>query len=234
VARGIYVDAADAGELQRALGKAAAAAPVPAKKIEAVGKAGKLRLQGASAYPHEVTDAASGRQVAVLSAVWPERELPPGIYNVRFDNGTWKGVEVKADETTVLRPGILEIANADLWGNELLDPETNELVGKLLPHKNRMLLLPTRVVVRFGRMTWPEIVEIKEGATTRLTPGVIKAASSKPFKVTVSGPDGRPVHEISSSVHTIALPAGSYTLDMPDRKMPIELAAGQTLEIRLP
>ncbi len=57
--------------------------------------------------------------------------MPPGIYNVSFANGLWRGVEVKPNETTTLEVGLLRIEGGanDLNGYDILDPETEEVAG---------------------------------------------------------------------------------------------------------
>jgi len=235
VARGLYTDAGSGGELMSALGRAAQAEAVQPKKEVVVAKTlGKIRIEGATAYTHDVIDAAAGQKITAISAVWPEREVPPGIYTVKFDNGKWQGVEVKPGETVVLKPGLLEIRGADLWGHKLLDPETSETIGQFVAHKTRIPLLPTRFLVTFSKAVWPELVEIREGATTKLNPGVLKVSSTKPFKATVNGDDGREIAEVSSAISRIALPPGRYTLEAAGQKFSVELKEGQDVEMKIP
>lgn len=232
VARGTYVDAGSAAELHRALSDAAQRGARKTVDVKVAGP-GNLRIEGATAYAHQVLDAATGKKVTEISAVWPEREVPAGIYNVTFDNGVWKGVEVKSGEKTVLRPGQLVIEGADLRGNDLIDPETGEVTGRFLSHKGRVPLLPTRFTVTFGRIAWPETVEIKEGEATTLRPGGLKVVSSSPFKFRVLDADGQPVGEVSSAISRIALPPGKYLLEMGSQKTPVELKAGEDVEITI-
>jgi hypothetical protein len=239
VARGIYVGAESTAELASALSRAAEAAPVRHSTQVAVGdKKGKIRIEGAPPASHEVINAASGQEIARINTGYPsEVELPAGIYNVRFRNGAWMGVEVKPGATTTLRPGFLKIEGRDLWGNRFLDPETQEAAGETLASSDRVALLPTRVLVTFGnlhKLVWPETVEIKEGATTTLRPGGIQVRSAKTFKATVKGADGQVAGEISSSVHRIALPPGMYTVELDGRQIPVELGQGQDVEIKIP
>jgi hypothetical protein len=234
VARGVYVDAENTRQLADALDKAARTEPVRKKEVIAAGRDGKIRVQGATAYPHDVIEAGSGRKVTAINAVNPERQVPPGIYNVKFDNGIWQGVEVGPGETVVLRPGLLQIEGADLKGHKLLDPETGETIGEFVAHKNRIPLLPTRFNVTFSRLLWPELVEITEGATTTLRPGAIKVRSTRPFNALVKGTDGEVVGEISSAISRIALPPARYTVVLNERNISVELREGQDTEIDNP
>jgi hypothetical protein len=147
------------------------------------------------------------------------------------------GVEVKPAATTTLKPGFLKIDGRDLWGNKLLDPETSDVVGQTTAGFDRVALLPTRVMVTFGSRhstLWPDAVEIKEGATTTLRPGRIQIRSSKQFKATVKSAAGELVGEISSAIHTTALPPGRYMLELDGQQTPIDLAEGQNVEIKIP
>lgn len=240
VARGIYVGAENTAELTAALGKATAAAAAPRKTTEIVvtAKTGKIRIEGAPPAYHEVINAATGQQVAKINTGYPsEVELPAGIYNVKFMNGLWMGVEVKPGATTRLSPGFLRIEGRDLWGSRFLDPETQEPVGETLASSDRVALLPTRLLVTFGnlrKVVWPEMIEIKEGVTTTLRPGSIQVRSTKTFKAAVEGADGQIAGEVSSGVHRIALPPGKYTLKLDGEQIPVELSEGENVEIKLP
>jgi Mg-chelatase subunit ChlD len=238
VARGIYVGVGSTAELAAALGRATQAAPARrTTEIVLTNARGKIRIEGAPPAYHEVISAVTGQEVAKINTGYPsEVELPAGIYNVKFQNGLWMGVEVKAAATTTLRPGFLKIEGRDLWGNNLLDPETGEVVGKSTAGYDRIALLPTRVNVSFANTDstlWPETVEIKEGGTTTLRPGAIQIRSSKTFKATVKRADGQLAGEITSAIHRIALPPGKYTLELGSQQTPVELAAGQNVEIKV-
>lgn len=239
VARGIYVGAENTAELAAALARTAEAAPVRrATELAVARTSGKIRIVGAPPATHEVIDAASGREIAKINTGYPsEVELPAGIYNVKFANGLWMGVEVKPGATTSLQPGFLKIGGQDLWGNRLLDPETQEIVGESRGAYDRIALVPTRVLVTFGNLhtlVWPETVEIREGATTTLRPGRIEVQSAKTFKGIVKAADGQPVGEISSAIRRIALPPGQYTLEIDGQQIRVGLGEGQDVEIKLP
>ena len=62
--------------------------------------------------------------------MWQVVELPAGIYNVTFANGLWRGIEVKAGETAVLEPGILEIKNAHHPGPSRIGPRNRRGGGR--------------------------------------------------------------------------------------------------------
>ena len=134
----------------------------------------------------------------------------------------------------VLRPGLLQIEGADLKGHKLLDPETGDGIGEFVAHKNRIPLLPTRFNVAFSRMLWPELVEIKEAATTTLRPAGIRVRSTRPFMALVKGADGEVVGQVSSAISRIALPPGRYTLVLNEQNIAVDLREGQDTEINNP
>jgi Mg-chelatase subunit ChlD len=238
VARGIYVDAGDTSELDSALARAVEEEARNVTELVIEGADGKIRIEGAPPATHAVIDAATGEEVAAINTGYPgEVAVPPGIYNVRFENGPWMGVEVHAGETTVLRPGFLKVEGRDLWGNKLLDPETLEAIGQTRAGYDRVALVPTTVLVTFANVEttiWPEPVEIREGETTLLRPAGLKVTRSKPFQFRVIGPDGAVVAEVSSAVSRIALPPGAYRLDADGAVVELELHEGEDVEVPMP
>lgn len=237
--RGIYVGADNTVELAAALVKAAEAPPArKAAQLTAATGSGKLRIEGAPPVSHDVINAATGQAVAKINTGHPkEVELSPGVYNVRFQNGLWTGIEVKAGATTILKPGFLRIEGRDLWGNKLIDPESGEILGKTTSGYDRVALVPTRMLVAFANVDttlWPEPVEIKEGATTTLRPGGLKVIRPGPFSYRVTGEGGVVVGGVSSGVPRVALPPGRYTLEAGEQRIPVELRGGEDVEINVP
>ena len=78
-------------------------------------------------FSHDVIDAA-GQKVDDLSSIQRVLELSPGIYSVKFGNGSWTGIEVKAGETTEIKPGYLEVNPSGGEFAYVLEPETGEVV----------------------------------------------------------------------------------------------------------
>src|SRR5215204_6328517 len=244
-ARGTYFDAQTGGDLARMLGEAAEKAPAPKKTeiVVASPKPGRLHVKGATRDGHQVINATTGQRITLtrpgtgqavdeITPMWQVVELPAGIYNVTFANGLWRGIEVKAGETAVLEPGILEIRNADLQGHRVLDPETGEAVAELLMSKNRVALIPSRFSVTFGQVVWPD-VEVKPGQTTTLNPGVIHVTTRAIAKYDVVGPNGQVVGQVGKGAARRALPAGHYNLKLPDRNVPINLKEGEVVTIKI-
>jgi len=248
VARGSYFDASSTGELTSALSKAAqakAADPPPTKKqiVVTTQKFGKLKMEVEGHFSHDVIDAA-GQKVDDFSSVQRVLELSPGIYSVKFGNGSWTGIEVKAGETTEIKPGYLEVNPSGGEFAYVLEPETGEVVEEILYAKPRATLIPGRFDVKFGNLLWPGGVELKGGETTTIKPGVLKVKSDLGvFRFLLRTPDGQEAADGDVPGSTqIALPPGKYMLEIdPDkwikqlgeaqRKMEIELSEGQEFEL---
>ena len=95
--------------------------------------------------------------------------------------------------------------------------------------------------MQFGEVLWPGGVELKPGETVTLKPGVVsvKKSSGPIVFFAVKTPDGQEAAK-GNTGRKLALPPGKYVveLDMPtlpddQRKIPIELAEGQEVEITL-
>lgn len=238
VAGGAYFDARSQAELAATFAKAAAAkkSEVVVKVIAA--KTGILAapsIKGSAALSHAET----GKAMDFIGGPWPKRELPVGIYNVKLANGIWTGIQIKPGETTVLQPALLRIENGSsdiMW---LLDPETNEELGYFQMRQSpEVALVPGLVVPRVGKFTWPAI-EATPGKTTVLRLAMLKVndpshARRQQFYVVRPLGGGREETFIADS--RVNLPPGKYLLwntATPSAKTEIEVADGQTLEVKI-
>ena len=249
--RGKYFDARNASDLAGVLSQAAAtkaqAPPVDQLKLKGSrGGMGKLKMVVEGGHgSHKVIDA-DNKEVAEFAPYQPVVDLPPGIYRVTFANGSWTGIEVRAGETTEIKPGYLAI---DPYGGNsvfVLEPETGQTMDELIATKSRVTLIPGRFDVRFGTVLLPGGVEVKPGALTTIKPGVLRVRSNLGvFYYHVLGPDGAKIEtgDVPGRT-TIALPPGKYTLQLdPDRwikslsddarKLDIELVEGRVLELNV-
>jgi hypothetical protein len=236
VARGSYFDANSAAGLASTLGKAVqtkAAEQTKAGTTVRVTKKAPSRISIKSTYAgasHPVTRAEDGAQVADINGAVGHEEVPPGIYNVSFANGLWRGVEVKPGETTVLEVGLLRIEGgaSDLNGYVILDPETEEV---LVPRKmiSTIPLMPGRFNLLAGQFGWPSI-EINAGQTTVLNPAriAVTGANAGEYRVTTS--DGQEAGQVSR-LFQLPLPAGSYVINIEGQLLKIDLVDGQTHSI---
>jgi len=250
VARGSYYDANSTSELTKVLSKAAAKdaeVEKPKKKqvVITAQKFGKLRMKVLGGHhDHEVMDA-TGKKVDELSAYHTDADLAPGIYSVKFGNGTWTSIEIKAGETTEIKPGYLKIEPLSATAVEVLEPETSEKVDELYSTKSATTLIPGRFNLKFGNVMWPEYVEVKPGETTTLRPGTIRVDSSVGvLSFAVKDAEGQEVGTGASPGHALTLPPGKYALDIDtdkwiktltdeQRKMDVDLSAGEELAIEI-
>jgi hypothetical protein len=235
MARGSYFDANGAAELADALSKAAVA---PLKKRELSGLAlGVLKMRAIALT--QILNA-EGKQVGVLNQVQNEARLAPGIYNVKLGKQIWQGVEVRSRETTELKPGYLEIAPLGDPFVDVVEPETEEPIHQMFWLEQKKMMLPGAYLVKFGKLSWPGLVEVKPGETTRLQTGRLNIKSKISMYVMLRDVEGQEILETSS--HRIALPPGAYVLEVDSkrfirsltdeqRRIPIEINPGEELEI---
>jgi hypothetical protein len=240
VARGSYFDASNADDLNVVLGKAAAA-PV-AEKTEtkiAIKKLlpSRLMIKGTDAgQSHAVTTPEDGVQVADINGAHggegAVQDLPPGIYNVAFANGLWRGVEVKSGETTVLELGTLQIEGGqnDLGGYALLDSETGEVLRGPKVFRD-VALIPGPVTVSNGLVEWPTI-EIKAGEVVHLNPARFSVSGSNAGEYQVTTSDGHSAGTVSRLIG-LPVPPGHYVVEVEGQKMTVELKEGQTHNIEV-
>ena len=237
VARGRYFDADGTGKLAAALGEAAKPAPPPPPPQQTTQivitkpKPGKLVIRHAEMSGHKVSNAESGAVVTTLNSSGPSAELPAGLYNVAFGKSVWKSVEVRPGETTTLDPGVIEIRNASISGHKVLDNETREEIGSIMSSNPVLAVLPSTFAVTFGKALWKDI-EVKEGERRVLNPGVVAVKGAGIPGYPIKDEEGNTVAQVSATQDTAPLPPGKYTLDIAGQQVPLELAEGQTIEVK--
>lgn len=237
VARGSYWDASNAADLGDRLNEAATARPAPPPAaVTSVTvtrpRPGKLQINPIGTERHDVVDASSGQKVGSISNLGSIIDLPEGLYNVTFGKRVWKSVEVRAGETTVLRPGLLEVKHASVRGHKIVDFETEEEAGSVSQTASTRILIPSSYSVQFGNVFWRNI-ELKPGERTVLNPGVVVVrgldARGHPIKTEA----GATAVSVSSLASTVPLPPGKYALQVGNNTVPIDLHEGETFEIKL-
>ncbi|MCC7250490.1 VWA domain-containing protein [Hyphomicrobium sp.] len=246
--RGTFFDANNTSELAKVLTTAAttdAEAPIakPKEIVIKTPKPGKLKMKVSGHFRHDVLNAA--KETVGSLVPYGEVELPPGIYTVTFGNGLWTGIEVKAGETTEIKPGYLEVQPIGSDFVYVLDPETGETVEEILGSKPRATLIPGHFDVKFGDMLWPGGAEVKPGETTTLRPGVIHVSSKATMYFIVKDLAGHQVDVGDSPGNTrSAVPPGKYVLELDNEKwiksltdnqrtMSVELGAGEELKVNV-
>jgi von Willebrand factor type A domain len=244
VARGTYSDATGAADLGARLGAAVAAKPVPPPPAKpepqkqtkttitiTKPKPGRLQINNPDFRGHRVTEAETEKAFG-LFANMTFMELPAGIYNVAFGPTLWRSVEVRAGDTTVLDPGVLEMRNASSAGHKVLDWETEVEVGNISNSVSSISVLPSTFTVMFGNARWDNI-EVKAGERKVLNPAVIVVNGASGAGHNVHAEDGTRVGVVSSFAHIMPVPPGKYTIEIEGQTIPLDLVEGQTMEINV-
>jgi hypothetical protein len=226
--RGTYFDAENAGDLTKALGMAAIAKMQTLEPEKKGG--GYLQIKQADPGGHDVTEADTGKRVETISSVKPKVNLPAGIYNVVFGSATWKSVEVKNGETTVLEPGVLQLNGGAMAGHDVLDSETGVRHGMIMSIKNTITLMPGLYDVTFGGAVWP-VVTVNSGKVTVLNAGTIEVAGARITGHKIFGADGKQIGEVTSMANSMSLPPGKYAIEIGGKKESFALAEGQELTL---
>jgi hypothetical protein len=202
-------------------------------------KSGILALPSLKRGGAALSNAETGKAMDFVGGLWPKRELPAGIYNVKLANGVWTGIQIKAGETTVLRPALLRVENGSSENMELLDPETNEQLGYFnMLTTPEVALVPGYLVLRVGKFSWPAIEAIP-GKTTVLRLAMLRvndpshARKHQFYVVTARG--GGP-EQVFNADKRVNLPPGNYlvwNMSTPSERTEIEVGDGQTVEINI-
>ncbi|HEX4955024.1 MAG TPA: VWA domain-containing protein [Thermoanaerobaculia bacterium] len=225
---GSYFDAAGVDGLATALGQASvrggeAVAPMS-------GEPGNLEIKNAEMRGHKVLDAVTGAVVGDISSFRRVIQVPPGVYNVTFGKGLWRGVEVRSGGITVLEPAVLAIEGASMNGHKVLDSETGTVLDELSSFHSTVPFLPGLYDVIFGGAVWRHI-RLDGGVTTRLRPGLLEVTGATMNGHKVYDEAGKEVGNVSSMGSRIPLPPGSYSIDLAGRRVPFTLAEGQKVTL---
>jgi hypothetical protein len=190
---------------------------------------GTLRTSAASGVL-EVRNSETGEVVGDFDAANWTLKLPAGIYEVSFGPAVWKGIEVKAEEETLIEPGVLRLEDA-VWcygGCEVIDSETGDSFAVLDPRGYEVAVPPGVYDIRFGPIAW-RYIKVDGGAKTVMTPAVIKGA---PEGAMVKDAAGTEVVSFNAVYRNTVLPPGDYVLVVDGQEFPMSLAAGQVLEVQ--
>lgn len=190
---------------------------------------GWIEVKGADFLGHEVRKAATGAKVAVIDSLQSSLPLPAGTYDVGFGAMFWKGVEVKAGETTVLEPGGLTLNHALLDGHEVIASDTGLVQGTVSAAKSHIVLIPGKYAVKFGPLSWT--VDIAAGKTTTLDPGIIEVARADIQGHKIYDASGAIVGDVSATRNSLPLPPGAYAIDLDGKRVPFTLEVGKVVKL---
>lgn len=238
VARGKYFDADDADQLAASMEEATVKEVVLPEEDKASEttvtvvikkpKFGFLKVENGSY--HKVFDAESGKATGAVTASGDLTiKLEPGIYNVQFGKGLmWKSVLVTGGETTVLKAGILKISNNQY--HSIRDPETGKAYRNYSSSDKQVPLPPGRYDIGFDKAVWRG-VEIREGETTVLDPGILRIENNQ-YHPLFDPESGKRLITYSTNTRYLALPPGRYLVGFDKARWPIEIAAGEELALK--
>jgi hypothetical protein len=236
--RGSYFDANSGADLATLIGKATIA-PRSAQhqiklgvpKVAPMGVLVAPRMKDVALIYDAETDKAMTK---VIGGPFRKQDLPVGIYSVKLINGAWTGIEIKDGEETLFNPAVLRVEGMSSDNVDLLDPETNEVVGYFNPLTTReAALLPGRFIPRTGRFDWPTL-DLREGQTTVLVLSNIKVNDRSGTSLYKLAPIRGGPEVAFVSTRFLTVPPGKYLLWHADdavHKIEIEVAHGQTLEL---
>ena len=227
---GKYFDAPDAPELAATLKAALHACKVADVKRPAPTKPGKLRTT-ATAWlkAHPVVNSETGEKVGELNHTRHELALQPGIYEVKFGASSWKGIEVRAGETTTIEPGTIRVNGLVMLGwATVFDSETGAEHGRVDPNDTTVVVMPGLYNVRMkadAPVDWQH-VRVDSGKTVTLESVVVKMGRSiGEDKVRVLQ-EGKPIQRFNPATTSVALPAGEYVVEVNGRPSPFSAPKG--------
>ena len=224
---GLYFDAPVGPELPEMLQSALAACK---QSVALPADPGPGLLETTSAiFPLPVVDAETGEPVGVLDRMSTRLELPAGVYEVQFGPGSWKGIEVRAGETTIIDPGVLEMEPTA--AATVFDSETGLEFGSFNAVTSQLTLMPGVYDLKFGVAEW-RYIKVDGGGTTTINPASIVLASELKFgSARVTTVDGTEVASFNAVTYRAILPPGDYIVEIDANKIPFPAKAGDVLEI---
>lgn len=230
---GSYFDAPAGTELPARLKAALDACKQQAKATPPASKPGRLRTKAAMwLASHAVIDSATGKEVGKLDSARQEIPLPAGVYEVRFGPSAWKGIEVKAGETTTIEPAILKVSKN--IAAELVDSETGLVHGRFDAVSAQAVVMPGIYDVVFpgDRGRWA-FVKLDGGKTVTLDPVEVILNSDLKWQKAHVLRDGKPVAVFDRMTWRHRLPPAEYMVEVDGRAHPFPaVKGGEVLEIK--
>lgn len=176
---------------------------------------------------HSVNDPKTGHKLATYSSNTKFLALPPGRYDVGFDKALWRGVTLKSGQETLLKPGVLQIANNQY--HQVKDPETGKTVATYSSSSRSLSLPPGKYNVVFGKVAWP--VNVVQDKTSVLNPGGITITPRDYYRVFDKA--GKHAITHSSSSKRVMLPPGNYSLKVGEQRVAVKLTEGKIVNIKV-
>jgi hypothetical protein len=233
---GSYFDAPVGPELPDTLKSALSACKKRVAALPPKPQPGKLRTTSTTwLRSHAVLNAETGQQVGTLDSATKELTLPAGIYEVKFGSASWKGIEVRPGETTMIEPAVLTIqipAPKMEVRATVVDSETGERHGSFDAVSRSITLMPGVYDLQFWKSQW-RYVKVDGGKTTTLRPvAVILPPDLKWKAARVTTQDGTEVFRFDAVDWRAALPPGNYVVEVDGNKLPFPATEGEVFEVK--
>lgn len=230
VSGGKYFDAPHGPELPNTLKEAFAACKQVAVLQPPRPVPGKLRTTSA-VYSYAVYNAETGEKVATLDRMTLEASLPAGIYEVQFGPSRWKGIEVRAGETTTIDPATVRLSPTT--GAEILDSETGASHGRFDRANPAQTVMPGLYDIKFSR-TQMRFVKIDGGKETEIKLATIQLESGLKWQkgARVVNAEGAEVFRFDAVTYEAVLPPGDYVVEIDDTKHPVKGEAGTVVRVQ--
>jgi hypothetical protein len=193
---------------------------------------GKLRTTSATWLKrHPVINSQTGKEVGQLDSAHLEISLPAGIYEVRFGPASWKGIEVRAGQTTTIEPGEIRLEPTSDF-TYVVDSETGERHGSFTIMSRSATVMPGVYDVQFGKTVWP-FIRVDGGKTVTLRAPQVKLAQGLVWKdARIFLADGKTqVFRFMPARAQAVIAPGKYVIVVDGRRIPYDAKEGGELEI---
>ena len=176
---------------------------------------------------HPVTNSETGQKVGELMSNRRQITVPAGIYEVKFGKASWKGIEVRAGETTTIDPGVIHMKSLSSGtGAYVRDSETGAEHGYLTTQNVKAVVIPGVYDVFIGKLNWP-FVKVDGGQTVMLEPVIVRSERGLGYNDTVKVLlDGKEVASLNFAAKSATLPPGEYVVVVNGKETPFPATKG--------
>jgi hypothetical protein len=142
----------------------------------------------------------------------------------------WKGIEVRAGETTTISPAVLKVAKS-LSAN-LVDTETGERHAQFDAVSSSAVVMPGMYDLVFRNdLRWP-FHKLDGGKTLTLNPIEIRMARGAKWGTARILRDGKPVASFDAVTSSYVLPPGDYVVEVDGKPHPFSgQKGGEVFEV---
>lgn len=172
---------------------------------------------------HQVRDPETGHKYVTYSNSKKSIPLPPGRYDITFEDAIWNNIELKEGETTVVEPAILKFTNHHY--HSILDPVTGNKLATFTNSQKWKPLPPGTYDITFEKAIWKGF-ELRSGEETIVNPAILKINNHQ-YHVIRDAKTGDRVATMTNSDKRELLPPGKYEAMFNKVPWPFEVRAGE-------